>query len=308
MSLSILSSPILFQTEKTQEDALNVAVVGRQGAETLWCTHDWTKPTTWYGDSVRVSPAETLIPVGDNFSYQAAYINIIDMTHGYVYDEVSLCTDVSHGYSIIVKVDDVLKTQRVSYSDSGGDFDVDYKAGKITFFTELLPDSVVTMEYSYATTSTWYLKPYNRRYLDINSAKIQISIPITMTDALIYEIYCNVESVSLSLLTINGGPFEIGTKIPILTTIYERSGQLIDEASSIETNIPVFINGVRGFVSEQVTLNFSWDTVRRLLSSSGMELRIHIRNHIPFIGERCTGSFRAVSGIDLSMAPLIYKF
>ena len=301
-SSSLTRSPgqlVKFPEVQSQSDAMNVTLVGRKGTETLWVTHDWTKPTTWYGDSVRIEEEVLANPSGDRKTFVAAHHNIIDMVHGFVYDESSLREDVPHGYhlNVSVSVGGASVTQREPYELTGGDYSVDYESGVVTFFSAIADGANVTMDYSYENGSTWYLRPYEGTYLDITKCKLQFSVPCNMTDALDYTVYGACESFAPEALEENGGPYPRGTLVPLQTTEYMRFSQMFDEAAEVCNEVPVIGGEDRGLKTPQIALVFEWDTVRHLTSSDKMELRLKLKHDRAYIGERATASFRATSGL-----------
>jgi hypothetical protein len=91
-----------------------------------------------------------------------------------------------HGYQVVVKVNGVVKTPCPPFSETGGDYWIDWDAGKVVF---LSPQTgrTVTASYSYATTNTFYLRPMPGKILAIEDAEADISSDVVMTDDIIYS-------------------------------------------------------------------------------------------------------------------------
>jgi len=141
----------IFAIDGAQADkATRVAVVGRLGKEVIYATHDFTDPTSWYSESVRVED-EVLKDSGDGLTFASIHESWVDMTHGKVFDEDAVAAEVEHRYSVAVTVDDVALVERAPFETVGGDFDVDYVSGKVTFF--VAQAGTVKATYSYQNGS-----------------------------------------------------------------------------------------------------------------------------------------------------------
>jgi hypothetical protein len=114
-----------------------------------------------------------------------------------------------------------------------------------------------------------------------------------MTDTIEYVIWALADAVAPHLVA--NGIVSSGTQIPVQTTVYKRLGQLTDESARIG-HVLSACPGQRGFTNDQISVEYDWDTVRRLSSAANMELRMTLRHDRPFLGERCTAAFRCVSG------------
>jgi len=262
---------------KTDEDGNRLQVTEpRQGTELILVTHNFCDPTTWYTESGRVTD-EGLSDSGDGLTWESAHPNWIDMTHGKVFDEDSLSTDVAHGYSVVVKVDAVTMTPRAPFATSGGDYTVDYKLGKITFAADQ-SGKTVTADYSYATTSNWRLEPLPGTRIDIESAEAQFSLDVGMNSAIMFDIYAY-------------NPMDLPNKVLIAQTAYKKMSNIIDEAQGGYPVIKACGGSIRGLQNDIYGFPFRYGTVRKVLSSYGIELRVHVSDDIPFDGEHATATF-----------------
>lgn len=270
-----------------QDDlAAKVALVGRLGSEVIYATHNFCDPTTWYSESVRVTD-EVLTDSGDGLTFDSAHANWIDMTHGAVMDEDAIAEEMapSHKYAVTVTVDDVEKTQRAPFALSGGDYEVDYPLGKVTFFSA--QSGVVKASYSYENGSAWIMRPTTGKQLKIEQAEAQFSDDIVMNDSIRFGAWGLVDVFAPQLIP--GVPS--GTLIPLQTTRYVRLDQIIDEALGSYPVIPAMGGATRGNLKPRYGFPFRYGAVRVLSSAAGMELRVRLESDIVYGGERATATF-----------------
>ena len=287
-------------TPSIQSDgAQQVAIVGREGTETNWASHKFTDPTTWYGNSVRVTD-EALVDSGDGLTWESAHARWVDMTHGRIWDEEALCLDVLHGYAVTVKVDGGDVSQRPPFSPVGtGDCVVDYLLGKVTFKTSQA-GKTVTVSYSYATDSVWTLRPYQGYLLDVETAEIQYSQDFVLTGAIVMAYYGNADHFA-------PGIFPPGTIIELGRQTYNKIHQFIDEALGSFPVIKGPTGGSeRGLTSDVYGFPFHYAAVRRLWSKWGMEVRLWVQDWsgdktVPLGGEHATGTFYCISRTESSL-------
>lgn len=244
----------------------------RTGTELILVTHDFTDPTTWYTESVRV---ENVILTGsiDNLTWSSPHVHWIDMEHGKTFDEDAVKADVEHQYAVSVSIDGVPKTIREAYETSGGDFDVDYTNGKVIFFQPVT--GTVSASYSYENGSMWKIVPENGRKLDIEVAEAQFSTDLTMTDTVDFEIWVY-------------NPEDLPNKMKYTWTSYKTVKNFIDEAIGSYPVVKAFGGPQRGVASDVYGFPFRYGTVRTLRSSQGVELRVKLRHDRPFSGSYAT--------------------
>lgn len=280
----------------TQTDKASlVAIVGREGSETIWATHNFADPTTWYGESTRVT-SETLSNSGDSLTFNSLHPNWIDLDHGKIFDEDALKEDVAHGYSITVRVDGIEKQMIEAFYETDltapGDYYVNYELGNVIFRTALSPGAVVTADYSYESGSVWVLKPTTDRALDIEQAEIQFSTDISFNDTIEFKIFGPIDVFAPHLLA----SLPSGYMIELEKTSYKTIYQMIDEALGSYPQIPAIGGaGGRGSSSPIYGFPFTYNAVRRLDSRYGLELRVGLKNNKKFGGSRATGTFYCVS-------------
>lgn len=278
--------------KKYQSDtAMPVTIVGREGSETNWSTHNFCDATTWYGESVRHN--EVLFNSGDNLTFSGSHQIWINMYGGKVFDESALVTDVDHGYKVNVIVGDVTMSARGQFSNSGGDYSINFRSGSITFFSPVT--SSVTCSYSYANGSSWFLVPEPTKALDIEQAEIQFSENVQMNDRVNFIVEGPIDIFAPQLLQSNGGPLPSGYMVPVEETWYDTIYQMVDEALGSYPLIPPIGGTSRGIQTAIYEFPFNYNAVRRLRSLYGLRLRVKLNNDIEYGGDRATATFYCVS-------------
>ncbi len=273
--------------ERRQPDgSLHIAQVGRLGTEIIFATHDFADPTTWFGDSVRVTE-EVLTDSGDGYKFTSSHIHWIDMIHGKVFDEDVHADEVDHKYLVVVTSDDIILDAREPFASSGGDYFVNYRDGYITFATSQ-SGKTVKASYSYENGSTWYMRPLPGKKLSIESAEAQFSVDTIINDTIQFGAFGLVDVFAPQLVN---NPIPSGTLIPIATTRYKTLDQIIDEAIGSFPVIPPLGGFMRGNLHARYGFPFRYGAVRVLNSAAGMELRVFLEGHNAFDGERATATF-----------------
>ena len=280
------------QIEKKQSSnkAILVAQAGREGTETIYASHNFCDPTSWFSDSVRTS--EVLLGSGTIFS--SSYQNWICMNRGSVLDEEGWKEDVSHGYEIVVVAAGVTCSAQDPLSDVGGDYVVNYESGSITFLTGTYSANEVTASFSYANGSTFYIKPYPYAKLNIEEVEAQFTKDVIMNDTIVFGIYGYVQIFAPAYWSENGGPLPTNYKVLLKTQKYKSIQQLIDEALGSYPVVPAIGGSKRGLSSEMYGFPFRYGTVRTLEDKLGLEVRVSLENHVPCGGERVTATFYCV--------------
>lgn len=277
--------------ETNTDDVPLVTSEPRIGTEVIYGTHNYSDPTTWFGQSVR-AVGEEATDDGAGTTWSLAHANVIDLIHGKIFDEAQYVLDQQaenpgdpHGYAVVVKVNDVEKDMRAPFATSGGDYEVDYAAGKIIFFASQAGQTV-TVDYSYAAGSTFIIKPDDGFNIDIEKAKAIWADDFVMNDTVLFEVYGYAAVIAPQL----GLPE--GTKIPIQSTKYNTLTQLAAEASEYGPfAIPATGGAARGISSPRHVIEFRYGTIRRLLSAYGIELHIRLENDTPMGGEHTSATF-----------------
>lgn len=305
---------------KQQADSTPLTAPGvRLGTETIYATHNFCDPCTWYSESERVTE-QALTDSGDGLTWNSGDTSWIDMSHGLVFDEEGLIEDQAifnpgdpHGYSVVVEVSTDggstwdTKTQRTPFAASGGDYTVDYAAGTVTFATDQSGNDV-RASYSKAATSGWIVQPLTDKALTIEKAEIQFSADVDMTSTLIMEVFGTVDIFAPELM---GEPYNLpsGTPIPIETTLYKSMYQIIDESVGTFPAFPALGGSTRGTDQPTYILQFHYGAAKQMFSSLGMYIRISLSNDTKFGGERATATFYLLSksdpGVQSALAQLL---
>lgn len=268
-----------------------VAIAGREGNETIYASHNFCDPTSWFTDSVRTT--EVLSGSGTVFS--SSYINWIDMEHGKVLDENGWKEDVEHGYHVVIVAAGVTRSIREPFATSGGDFTVDYKSGSITFVSGTYNASEVTASFSYENGSSFIIAPYPYKKLDIEEVEAQFTKDVVMKDTMIFGVYGYVQVFAPQYWEGMGGPLPTNYKVQLKTQEYKSMMQLTDEALGSYPIIPAIGGAERGFTQEMYGFPFRYGTVRTLYNTYGLEVRVWLKDHIPHQGERVTATFYCVA-------------
>lgn len=261
---------------RDDDNRLRASVEPRKaGSGLIFVTHDWCDPTTWYTQSVRVTD-EVLVNSGDNKTFGSAHQNWIDLTHGKVYREDLL----SAPYLPVVRVGGAIKTPRAPWADSGGDYEIDYAAGTVTFFE--VQTGQVSACYSYENGSLFIVAPIPGKRLWVEYSEVQFSADIDIRSSTNFQPWAY-------------NPADPPNKVPVVApTTYKTLDNYIEEANGSYPIIPA-MGGTRGFAQDRLTFPFKYATVKELLSSYGLEIRIWLEGDVPFGGEYGTATFYCTS-------------
>lgn len=264
--------------QPSNEDRVPLASMEpRTGTELIACTHNFCDPTTWFATSVRVED-EALTDSGDGVVWNGTHPNWIDLIHGKMYDEDSTASSVEHGYQVVISVDGVAMTARAPFAMTGGDYEVDYHTGAVTF-AESQAGKTVTASYSYSTDSTWILAPYPGYRIDIETVEAQFSADTILRDTIQFNIW-------------GYNPEDLPNKMLYVQSAYKTMKNFVDEAQgSYPVVPPIGGNEGRGTLAAIYGFPFRYGTIRKVQSSLGLELRVRLANDTPFGGEHATATF-----------------
>lgn len=293
-----LSSSWGKQNEKRQSGnkALLVAQAGREGIETIYATHNFCDPTSWFADSVRVEDA---VLMGSGSIFSGSHSNWICMNRGSVLDEEGWKEDVDHGYEVIVIANGVPLTERDPLCTTGGDYVVNYESGSIDLLTSEYSPGAVTASYSYADGSTFYIQPIPYKKLDIEEVEAQFTVDVDMKDTIVFGVFGHVQVFAPQYWEGNGGPFPTNYKVELKRQSYKSMKQLIDEALGSYPVIPALGGVKRGLSTNMYGFPFRYGTVRTLYDSYGLEVRVWLQSHIPCGGERVSATFYCVASNEV---------
>jgi len=263
---------------------------------------DWTKRETWYNDAVYIN--NELLGIGNGSQKTFALDwggttagygitngdSILNLNNGHVTDEQFLFGEDSiyyplgypGGYKVNVLVGTptpTLKEERRSYDNKGGDFEVDYDNGLITFFTAPGSGELVLANYWIVpedAVGTLITKPKPGKKIEIDSAEAQFSKNVIMNDTICQNIF------------VNDAPY-----FPMHVE-YRRVGAFFDYTLGAFPIIPAFGGPVRGVSEDTLILRWDYSTPVELDSALGQELRAWLKDGVEFGGERATITFYAV--------------
>lgn len=160
---------------------------------------DVTDKTTWYHDGVQIANESVGVGDGATTQFQLQHGNgnvtgekIVDLTHGKVTDETNIAppNGTAGGYAAVVKINDVAQTEREVYMDSGGDWEMDYDEGLITFYNAPATGSIITVDYWYVPTNAmgclFRLTAPEGTYTNVNYVEAQFTVDLNMKDSIVY--------------------------------------------------------------------------------------------------------------------------
>jgi len=259
-------------------------------------TPNWCDKTTWYDGSVYVED-EVATDSGDHQTYNLAHQNVIDTYHGKITFEDYLKDSEGRSYRVVVKVDDVEKTEQDPHLGSGGDFTVDYAAGTVTFNQALTGTEVVKVTHHYADKSTFTITPAAGKKLLVEKVEVQFAGNIEMNDTFLFQAYGLVDVFAPEMM---GPPYNIpsGTKIPLGDPLkYKTLGDLLNDSNHAYPAYPA-VGGSNWRALKQSAYVFSWNYdvgTTMLFASYGMEIRVSLEHDAVCGGSFATAAFYCTS-------------
>jgi hypothetical protein len=265
-------------------------------SEWVLVSHNFSDQCTWFGDSVRVA-SETLIDSGDGLTFNSAHQFWIDMTSGRMHNDsmwvqLQQATNPSdpHGYQVQVQINGVAAVMREPFATSGGDYEVIWDTGQILFY-QSQSGKTITAAYSYAAGSTFYVQPRTPgTYLNLVSSEADITTDVTMPTELDYTYW---EFTGSSWINVGGFS-------------YKRVSQILAEAKGAQPSTPAigatptelalpleqFRRQSRGTMFPRQVFQFSFETPVQI--SQGVQIRISLKNDVPFNGEYVLVTFYCI--------------
>ncbi len=280
----------------------SIATEKPSSSKTTFYTHDWANKCTWYQKAVRVVD-EVPSVVTPLLVYDLANTHIIDTYHGLITGEDALTDSSGNSFRVVVKVNSVEQTEQDPHLGSGGDYTIDYVAGRITFTSALGAGATVEVTYHYADTasggSEFRIVPAANKILKIEFVEVQFSADIVVTDTIRFQMYGYVDVFAPQLLTTASppGPYPPGTQIPIGDpVVYKTMQDYMNDAVRAYPAYPQMGGvGWRGLVDDVHV--FDWDYVSgtEMFANYGMELRISMDHDLAFTGSYATATFYGFS-------------
>jgi len=262
---------------------LRTAPAPPAGSSIVIVSPNWCDKTSWYYNAKQVV-GEQLINRGDNKQYIAAHDFIIDVTHGKLFKE-----DVKlQMYQPKVYVNGLERQEAppdVSFyclgNGLGYDYWIDYRAGIVHFYEPLADTDVVTMDYWYATDSTFVIAPEPGKILRILRSEVQFSSDVCITDSVWFQAFAY-------------DPDNPPNKIPVTSpVVYKTAFDYASEASGTYPMVAAFGGSGtwRGIAVPILTYPWLYVTAKDLRSSLGLEIRIWLEHHREFRGSQATATF-----------------
>lgn len=269
-----------------------------EGTRKTFITPNWCDPTTWFQQAVRVVDevaACTNVPTYTLYNVDNA--GLIDIYHAKISQEDFFKDTAGNSYRVVVKVNDVVKTEQNPHAGAGGDYTIDYTAGLITFLTALTDTDVVKVTYHHQAGSRYTLKPSVGKILKIKSAEVQFSSDVCITDSIRFQPYGYVQVFAPQYLQANGGPYPPNTLIPLGdAVVYKTIVDYINDANGAYPVIPALGGaGWRNCLYDIITFPWNYIAMTDLNASYGMEIRIYLEHEIPFGGAVATATFYCLS-------------
>jgi len=171
-----------------------VQVVGRKGSEFIQATHDFSDPTTWYSESVRVVEVLTN-PSADGVTWVSSKKNWINPLHPKLHhalrvvEEGKAAVGDQWGYLPQVRVGGVVqepRPRRASDWSLGGDYVIDHLNGVVTF--QSAPAQTPQATFHYAEGSALVLAPKAGKRIEIEMAEVQWSADADFNCEIVQEV------------------------------------------------------------------------------------------------------------------------
>jgi hypothetical protein len=236
-------------------------------------------PTTWYVDSEYVDQELVATASGGTEFYTTHGSGhgcaIIDLQHGKITEE-NLLVAPTGSYIPVVTVSGVTKVERECYEKSGGDYEIDYLSGKITFFEPQYGE--IRVSYFHAPSGIgpiFSVAPPSGKKWIIDAAELQVSKDFSMTDTIVQNV----------LFTHPLYP-ELGRLKAVSDVEYKHFANFLDFTYGSYPVIPVMGTGPRAMTQDTVIMRWEYLTPLTLLSSMEMELRSWAKHGRGFDGER----------------------
>jgi hypothetical protein len=252
-----------------------------EGTRKTFITSNWCDPCTWYQKATRVVDeiADCDNP-GTYTQYSVSHTNLIDTFHGRLSGEDFIKDTNNNSFRIIVKINDVTKTEQDPHTASGGDYTINYESGVVTFLSARQSGDVIKVTYHYSDGSEFIIKPESGKKLKIKTTEVQFSKDIVITDTVKFQLY------------VGGYPY--GDPV-----VYKTLMDYINEANGAYPEIAAMGgSGWRNMAQGVATFPWTYQAVTELKSSLGMEIRIKLEHETPFDGATATATFYCLSEVE----------
>lgn len=274
--VSVSNQPIVIPFKPTQNATTARAYI---------FSPDLCKQETWYHNSVSVTE---IIGTGDNVETKFNFSHgsglgeaIVDLSHYKVTDEqlISPPSGSEGGYVPIISVTGVQRVEREAFEQSGGDYEIDYLDGSVTFYTP--PSGEISATYYYVPSGTGPIieggPPSGTMWL-VDAAEAQFSTNLEITDTIVQNVFTLHPTYGWIRI-----PEEMGGA---KDAEYGHAGNYLDYSYGSFPNIPVFGGGTRGLSNE--TIIFRWDYEVSITLIPGTKIKVWTKHGRGFNGERAT--------------------
>ena len=243
-------------------------------------SHNFCDRTTWYAMSVPVSNEAVGTGTGSQTEFNLAHTYVIDVSHGKITDEDWLKEPtVGNGvnYVPVVKVDGVVQTEREFGEPTGGDYEIDYKTGKLTFYVAPAASKAVTVSYYYSpdTENSYNIfGPKTGKKWTVTDIELQFSEDVILSDEMTNAVWVY-------------NPYDLPNKViyPPSIARLKRSFDLINWSILSFPLIPAFGGTTRGHDCNVILLRFQYPSPIIVTASTGAEIRFWLRHHREFAGD-----------------------
>lgn len=270
--------------EVTQVEITNTpdVVVGKPVGDTRAYAFscDFTKKETWYAGSSGVVQ-DSFNADGIQATFDLTYGSgngyaVIDLCHGKVTDEKLITTPSGGSYIPVVKINGAVQTEREKFESSGGHYEIDYVAGKLTFYATPPSGNTVTIDYYVSGPDHGPMieaGPVAGKKWIIVAAEAQFSKDIEMTDTLLQNVFLNHPIYGPNTPAANDAE-------------YATIGSFLDYTYGAYPIIPAFGGSERGLTQDTLILRWDYLTSIELLSSLEMKMKVWTKHARGFNGER----------------------
>jgi len=272
----------------SEQQSIVQTIKPNYGSRAWTFSHNFCDKTTWFGDSIRVVAEAVGTGDGSTVTFSLAHTYVIDTTHGKITDEnwaVPYYTQGGTTFTPEVKVNNVVKTERVFGQTSGGDFTIDYAAGTITFFTAPANSLAITATYYYSPAnsgSVMYIRPVAGKVTVITAVECMLSTDIVMTDSII--------SAFFTYNPYLGNP-PARFEYPGTRTYFKKIADFIAYTNGAYPKTPPFGGSTRGSANDFLQFRFEYVISISINDAYGAEMRVWLENHTPYTGEMAQITF-----------------
>lgn len=282
----------------TSDKKPRVQIDPREGSSYNSPSINWCDKTTWFATSNREEDiVMDLVADTSGLTWETPNDTVwVDVCHGKITGE----RNFRETYRPIIKVNGEAKAEKTA-ENLVGDYTVDYRNGKISFEVAPGESALVEASFSKVNDSSWTIVPAEGKRLDIVAVEVQFSSDVELTDTIIFSVWGVVDYFAPHLVSTTPNyqsSFPTGFKIPLKKYFYQTMDDFVNDSQRSYAKIPKLGgDGWRGMKTDQFIFRWPYyeESVRRLHSYSGMELRVQLENNIELIGNKTISTFYGIS-------------